>query len=338
MSNTHHYLLKIFSPEDIVYFAGALKPEGGGYSNPQVARLADLAPQDFSTTDAVPLEFFAINPISFTNRNIRPDGSVGSYRASCNVVNFKNFLFESDALPLELQKELIPVINEHVPLRLVTYSGGKSYHMIVSVADTLFNSKVHDPVTLYKQIWEGICEKLETVCNQYLLYKFDYNDDGSQDTKIFDRATKDPSRLSRLPMAIRTDKERVQSVVFEGGLVAADELLALSAEVKLKQYDSSKSTVNNNVDLGTFEKKLKNTSSLQFLRDRLEFPERWTSASNMYTEMFRYTLWCIDATSVPFNVLDAYLTKTVYPTILAKGYPRDPRAGVLAAYQYKGLF
>jgi hypothetical protein len=323
MQHIRSNLLQIFNDTDVVYVAGPLSTdaERPGYTSPAIGVLAELELKPEH-------QFFSINPLTFDNRNIRADGTIGSYRASCNVVQFKNFLLESDSIPIEVQKELIPLINTFIPIRLATFSGSKSIHMIISVADTLFTSSVKDPVQLYKQIWDGLCEKLETIIKSQLKYPDEF-------PKIFDRATKDPSRLSRLPGALRNDVE--QRVVYRGGLVASDELLALSSEARLHQYDSANTTVDVSLDLSSFERSLRTTTSLSFLRDRLEYPDRWTSSANMYTEMFRYTLWCLDATSVPFNVLDNYLTRRVYPSIMSKGYPRDPRAGVLAAYQYKGL-
>lgn len=324
--NTYTAIQEIFSSDDLVYVAGALQTEGG-YANPRLVSL-----EHFNLEVMPEHQFFSINPLVPTqfNRNIRPDGTRGSIRASANVAVFKNFLLESDTLSLELQRELVPYLAEHIPIRLATFSGSKSIHMIISVADTLFTSSVKDPIQLYKQIWEGLVEKAEALTTEFLRSRTI-----EAPLKIFDRATKDPARLSRLPGAMRGNVE--QEVVYQGGLVAADELLALSSEAKLKQYDGANTNVDASIDVATFERKLRGTSSLSFLRDRLEYPDRWTSNANMYTEMFRYTLWCLDATSVPFNVLDAYLTKRVYPAILSKGYPRDPRAGVLAAYQFKGL-
>lgn len=326
--DTLNYLSKIFSADDVIYIAGALQPDGKGYANARVVKMSELF-----TKLQLDHQFFAINPISYNNNNIRADGSTGSYRASSNVTTFKNFLLESDVLPLETQIELVAHLNKHVPLRLVTYSGGKSLHMIVSVADTLFPKRVSDPIVMYKQIWSGLVDKATTVANEFLAERGLPPED-----KIFDSSTKDPARLSRLPEAYRADKEREQKVIFTGGLVAGDELLALATEGKLQQYDGTKSSIDTSIDLASFERKLRTTQSLQFLRDRLEYPDRWTSATNMYTEMFRYTLWCLDACNVSFPVLDTYFTKRVYPSILAKGYPRDPRAGVVAAYQFKGLY
>lgn len=327
--NTINYLSKLFGHNDFIYTTGPLKPEGG-YSIPNLTQLAHLSSlENFSSKC-----FYSINPLSkYENKNVKADGSVGSVRASVNVVEFKNFLLESDSISVEVQKQLVPYLNQHIPIRLATFSGSKSIHMIISVADTLLSNGTQDPIMRYKQIWEGLCEKAESITVDFLAERSIVVPD-----KIFDRACKDPSRLSRIPAASRLVKEAivVQEVVFEGGLIASEDLLALASEYKLKQYDSV-ATVDSSTDLTSFEKKLRTTSSLSFLRDRLEYPERWTSSANMYTELFKYTLWCVDATQVPFQVLDAYLTKRVYPSILAKGYPRNPRAGVLAAYEFKGL-
>ena len=313
----------LFNENDNVYICG--QHNGERYECPRLVKMC-FADQDLLQEH----QFYAINPLSTNNCNVKPDGSRGSYRASINVITFKNFLLESDTLPIELQIELIKYLNAHIPIRLATFSGSKSVHLIISVADTLFSSSVKDPVQMYKQVWQGLADKATEVTKTFLL-----ECSIEAPLKIFDSATKDPARLSRLPGAMRGEVE--QRVLHTGALVASEDLLALSAEIKLKQYDGTKATVDTSTDLATFERRLRSTQSLSFLRDRLEYPDRWAASANMYTELFKYALWCLDATSVPFNVLDAYLSKKVYPSILAKGYPRDPRVGVLAAYEYKGL-
>lgn len=324
MNKIEQNLSLLFSPNDNVYLCGA--HNGERYEHPRLIAFDNY----FSSTVLPEHQFYSINPIGTFNKNIKPDGTRGSYRASINVTEFRNFLLESDTLFLSEQMELIDYLNEHIPIRLATFSGGKSVHMTVSVADTLIPQSAKDPVQLYKQVWQGLHDKADALTRQFLLTR-----SIEAPLKIFDSATKDPARLSRLPGAMRGTVE--QEVLHRGALVVAEDLLALTSEIKLRQYDNAVKTVDTELNIETFERKLKSNSSLSFLRDRLEYPDRWTSNANMYTEMFKYALWCLDATSVPFSTLDAYLQKKVYPSILAKGYPRDPRIGVLAAYQYKGL-
>jgi len=67
--------------------------------------------------------FFAINPVK----------SIGDNRKGENIAVMRNFLFEFDAIPLETQKA---VFKRHKDIvSMATYSGGKSIHMIIQVAD-----------------------------------------------------------------------------------------------------------------------------------------------------------------------------------------------------------
>jgi len=92
---------------------------------------------------AVPLEmwntgkqFFAINPVR----------GIGDNRVGENISTYGNFLFEFDELPLEEQKTLLRKQKDIVSM--ATYSGGKSIHLIVRVADM--------PTTKaeYRYVWE----------------------------------------------------------------------------------------------------------------------------------------------------------------------------------------
>ena len=67
--------------------------------------------------------FFAINPVR----------GLGDNRKGENTSAMRNFLYEFDTLPLETQKNIFKRHRDIVSM--ATYSGGKSIHMIIQVAD-----------------------------------------------------------------------------------------------------------------------------------------------------------------------------------------------------------
>jgi hypothetical protein len=114
-------------------------------------------------------------------------------RADANVVCYRNFLLELDSVPLEQQ---ISLVTSKLPVTAITFSGGKSYHFIVSLIDPVSTE------TDYRRIVRGLMETVPEA----------------------DRSTKNPSRLSRLPFAIRPETGLVQDLVYLGSRIALDEL------------------------------------------------------------------------------------------------------------------
>jgi len=95
-----------------------------------------------------------------------------------DVVRFDHVLVESDNLPIEDQKKLL--INLKLPITALVESGGKSVHAIVKVQ-----------------------AKDEIEYDQRARFLFDYL---SKHQFIVDEANRNPSRLSRLPGAMRNGK------------------------------------------------------------------------------------------------------------------------------------
>jgi hypothetical protein len=326
--NTTEALSKLFDPNDTLYICGALRPEGGYYS-PTISRLSELDSR--LSSDHVQ---FCLNPLHpVINRNPKTNGS---RRCSENVVKYKTFLLESDTLPVELQKELVPKLSEVLPIRLAVYSGGKSVHYFINTVDTLNlgapgSDAAHE---LYKHTWNGIhlfaSSIVATIIGDKELAKLQIRKD-----EIFDNSTKDPARLARLPMATRNNGV-LQSVVFQGPAILSDTLAGYSANMKLSELGPT-TAPDPSMTVEVFERRLWGKSSLNWLRSRFENPETWANSSNMYFEVFKLALWAIDSTGVPYHTLNTYLQKKVYPVIVSKGYPRDPSLGVVNAYNYKGL-
>lgn len=325
--NTVDALSKLFEATDMLYVCGARGEDG--YENPNMGRLSQLQ----ARLEPSHVQF-CLNPLHPTlNKNPK---SAGSRRCSANVVEYKTFLLESDTLPVELQIELVSKLSEVLPIRLAVYSGGKSVHYFINTVDTLYlgtpgSVEAHE---MYKHMWNGIHElassTVATLIGATKLAELKVTKD-----TIFDASTKDPARLARLPMAVR-DNGKLQSVVFEGPAILSDTVAALSANAQLTVLGPTVAA-DPSMKLEVFEKILSSRSSLGWLRLKFEDPAKWATSSNMYFEMFKLALWAIDATGVPYHTLNLYLQNKVYPTIVARGYPRDPSLGVVNAYTYKGV-
>lgn len=114
-------------------------------------------------------------------------------RADCNVVCYRNFLIELDDMPLE---EQIEYVTSKVPVTSIVYSGGSSYHFIISL---------EHPVATY--------EEYTTLARRLLKL-----------LPAADRACKNPSRLSRLPFRVRPETSRLQCLKFLGQRIPIKEL------------------------------------------------------------------------------------------------------------------
>lgn len=117
--------------------------------------------------DAVPEDlFFSINPMHTS-------------RADNNVTCFRNILIEIDSMPLE---EQIHYVVEKIPVSSIVYSGGKSFHFIISLAQPCKDRTEYDALVarIYKLL------------------------------PMADKSTKNPSRFSRLPGAVRPDTGKLQ--------------------------------------------------------------------------------------------------------------------------------
>lgn len=281
----------------------------------------------FQTTDRVVTEgpFFCINPVT-KGQNLNTKTKAQSIRADINVVEYRNFLFEIDSLNLKTQEQLVSYLVTVFPIRTVTYSGGKSYHIIVSLADSLpFVPQTADGIQAYKDLWTGIADKLERLSNDFL----------GTNQPLFDPSTKNCSRLSRIPGAMRIENGVKQDLVYTGNLTTSDFLLQFYKERKV--YNAEKLDVNEELDVKEFEQML-NTNSLANLRIKFTRPETWVRPVNMYPEILKLTMWAIDSTGVPKATLLNYMSLKVLPALLDIGYPPDKwDKGVHAAYEYKGL-
>lgn len=119
--------------------------------------------------------FFSINPMHTS-------------RADKNVTAFRNILLECDKMPLDQQ---IAYIQQKIPVTSIVYSGGKSYHFIISLADECST----------KEEYDVLVRRLHALLPQV------------------DPTTKNPSRFSRLPGVVRPDTGKLQELVYLGSRI-----------------------------------------------------------------------------------------------------------------------
>ena len=127
---------------------------------------------------------------------------VKTERKNNDVTQLRNFLFEIDEISLE--EQLVHMKNKGMPCTALTYSGNKSFHFIISLKDPIEIKSDYD----YLANWiHNIIE-------------------------IADKATKNPSRLSRLPNTKRKDTGKTQRLLFVYDRVESEELIEW-----LQKYD-----------------------------------------------------------------------------------------------------
>jgi hypothetical protein len=166
------------------------------------------APTDFDL-------FFSINPLhpdKDLNPTLEYHASDRPRRADHNVTKYRNFLIELDNMPLEDQ---IDYVTSKLPVSSVVYSGGKSYHFVISLEVPCPSKSEYD--LTFKRI-------------QKLLPNID-------------KACKNPSRLSRLPFRIRPDTQNEQRLVGLYDRISfaiLDEKLPIVEATKLHTKEKSK--------------------------------------------------------------------------------------------------
>lgn len=120
-------------------------------------------------------------------------------RADANVASFRNILIEMDKCSLRKQMSLLDGLK--VPYSSLVYSGGKSYHAIISIeGDGLDNRQTYDRYV--RAVYEAI----------------------DPEELYIDQACKNPSRFTRLGGAIRPDNGDLQDILSLGRRITKEEL------------------------------------------------------------------------------------------------------------------
>ena len=144
--------------------------------------------------------FFSINPLDGT-RDREP---IEAYhhplkprRADVNVTAYRNLLVEMDKDSLADQWAFVQDIG--MPYSSCVFSGGKSYHFILSLETPMVSRAAYDD--LVKRLYRALGDRIDSAC-------------------------KNPSRLSRSPDHLRADKMKFQSVRDLRGRISSESLEA----------------------------------------------------------------------------------------------------------------
>jgi len=263
-------------------------------------------------------EYYTINPIH-ARLDFRSDqiGRPGS-RAAINVTKLKNFLFEFDEMPVELQLNFLKSCG--VPWTGIVFSGNKSYHAILSLKEPIEGAHTPEGVSRYKILHQRIAAFLNSKVKELI---------GRKDWEV-DNSTKDPARLSRFPNSLRNGIK--QELVYIGSEVDEKVFTALIDECPLI---TTRKTV-----IAPPECSADSVDKFwhicpEGLRREVRYP-RWSRPQGNYTKIFKLTLWAIDATEVTKEVWLSILQKYTFPWLDKKGYMSDPEKGVHDAFQKKG--
>jgi hypothetical protein len=236
-------------------------------------------------------EFFCINPLS-------------GPRSDLNVSALRNFLFEIDTLALDEQLKLLEPLKPF--FASIVYSGGKSYHAIVSLETALPGPGTREGIESYKATWNTIARSLESKMGNRVK---------------FDTACQNPSRLSRFPGWHRT-RGNMQELIHLGCFISQEKL----RELIPTDLTTHKKPINFNTNYQPKSysgiEELKNFLPVE-LFNRLRFPTAWANSVGMYPELLKLALWTIDSTGANKDLVVELMSKYTFPGLIKAGYPAE---------------
>ena len=196
LSRESDFFSKIYSEDDLIFITDSLQNTSDKCIKDVLAFKKDKEKLSRYT-------FYSINPLNDYKEGRKDD----------NVKTFKYILLESDSMEKELQlKMLFDMIENGVPIKMITYTGGKSFHALLKV------DGIHS-VKEYKDYAENILKLGDKL-------KID----------LFDHACKNPARLSRVPWGSR--KESDYETVPQPLIYFNEKDDCIDAEKKIKEWVS----------------------------------------------------------------------------------------------------
>lgn len=250
-----------------------------------------------NVSDKVHGNFFCINPLKERRKDL-------------NVTCYRNFLFEIDTLDLDTQLNIWRYLN--IPITSLVYSGGKSYHAIISLQEPLMvEEHTNSSVTIYKEVWERMRQVIEATIGSLNV---------TDDVNVIDSSCKNPSRLSRVPDAIRENGNKQYLNMLNP---------RISKELFFKffkfNYDDIKEPSKNYSSDSDFEI----TDTYDFwrvcpigLKNKLRYVD-WADSAGMYPEILKLAYWAIDSTGVDKDTLIEALWERTFPRLVDAGYPSE---------------
>lgn len=241
--------------------------------------------------------FFSINPLK-------------DRRSDLNVTCYRNFLFEIDTIDLDKQLHIWKCLN--IPITSLVYSGGKSYHAIISLQEPL-KAVAHTDlgVTMYKQVWEQIRGVIESKIGSLGF---------TDDINVIDSSCKNPSRLSRVPDAIRNNG-MLQELIIMNKKISRQDFKGFFRF----DYDDVQEPSRNFNNCNDFE--INDTCDFWKvcpigLKNKLRYVD-WADSAGMYPEILKLTYWAIDSTGVSKDILIDALWERTFIRLIEAGYPSE---------------
>lgn len=260
-------------------------------------------------------EYFSINPLHLLEDKayfLNPDKYKQHVprRADLNVTTFRNFMFEMDSVALEDQLKIFR--NSAIPFTSIVYSGGKSYHAILSV-DKGAGTGVHtlDGVDDYKKMWRRLAARIDKEARK-LGYAYP---EGSN--TFLDSSCQNPSRLSRYPGVYRSNGN-MQEVVQLTERMDLSDFLNLLSECPVVYSFRNRDFQAPEDELETSEQ-FEAIASKELIR-KLKIVD-WANSEGMYPQLLKLSLWAIDETNVGRAAFVDFLEKYTFGTLVKKGYP-----------------
>lgn len=152
-----------------------------------------------------------------------------------NISKFRSFLIESDCIPLATQmKVLLYALKYHnLPIGYIVFSGGKSYHCIVTLEDPIshdntylkqnadflnFDKSYRTPSEVFSNIHQRLIKKMNSIVLEMMGLPKEHKSylEKIKPNKLdsyFDYANKDVTRLSRFPGAESVERKRGQQQI-----------------------------------------------------------------------------------------------------------------------------
>lgn len=284
----------------------------------------DLYANSVSKLDkVVSSEFFCINALSSVDHDYKK-GEKRSYmtprRADVNVACFRNFMFEMDSLPLDDQQLILH--NCEVPWTSIVYSGGKSYHAILSLEDPLGGVHTVEGMLQYKHVWR----KIEALVNKYAY-------DNGYKGQIIDPSSKNPSRFSRYP-GYTANGRKQQVNIYRADRCGVEDFSDLMLRCpEVKQVVAKSERVD--VEISSIEDFWKMCPDS--LAMKLKYPMGISSEGN-YHDLFKLALWAIDSTGVTKDAFIELCNEHIFPKYRQANYPEHKwMNGIDHAYSSKGM-
>jgi len=274
-------------------------------------------------TEVRSAEFFCVNPLSSVDVEYKDDENrryMTPRRADMNVSKFRNFIFEMDTLSLEQQLILLEKCN--IKWSSIVYSGGKSYHAILSLDEPLSGCYTKDGIMAYKAVWKQISAYIEAI-GAGLGYK----------CPIIDASGKNPSRFTRFPEFHAKDRLK-QDIVHIGERLSEIKFQSLLQKCPII-FTSKIIKRNSEVECESLEDFYKLCP--ESLLRQIKFPF-WVQEAANYPELYRLTLWAIDDMMIEQQIWEEVCEKHIFPRFAEAGYPEDRwKTAISHAYNSKGM-